>query len=310
MKTLLRLLAITACLGLGLVLSAQNLGQTTTPSQNSLSPDQIASLLQNSLMVSNSSPAPADDPLLDVNGNVVMDANGNPESDPNETFHTVKPQEFDPGHTDLVQAAWLNGTGCPTNATVANSNSTGTGIASFSTFTDPACATADPKDQHNEGLLLVKTGPTTNFASATAELKKVRGITLTELGYDIRKPGITVDDPRGSHCGAGAPRFLVIMQNGTAFVIGCNSPPPAMDSFGTGWQRLRWGGSPGTLIGFSSSCGTPAGSCPVVGTVSRIIIIFDEGQDPSGGPDQFGGAFLDNIDVNGMLVGQGPTDAD
>ena len=44
--------------------------------------------------------------------------------------------------------------------------------------------------------------------------------------------------------------------------------------------------------------------------VSRIQIVFDEGQDVSGGPDQFGAAILDNIDVNGGLVGQGPVDAD
>ena len=29
---------------------------------------------------------------------------------------TVKPDEFDPGHTHLVQGAWLGGIGCPTNA--------------------------------------------------------------------------------------------------------------------------------------------------------------------------------------------------
>ena len=40
--------------------------------------------------------------------------------------------------------------------------------------------------------------------------------------------------------------------------------------------------------------------------VQRIDIIFDEGQDPSGGPDQFGAAILDNVDVNGVLVGRGP----
>jgi len=40
-----------------------------------------------------------------------------------------------------------------------------------------------------------------------------------------------------------------------------------------------------------------------------ISIVFDEGQDASGAPDTFGLAVLDNIDVNGTLVGRGPTDA-
>src|SRR5205085_11143075 len=103
--------------------------------------------------------------------------------------HTVTAKDFDPGHTNLVQSAWLNGIGCPTGATIAISNATGTGIGSYAPFTDAACPTGDARDQHNEGLLLVKTGPTNNFASAVAELRNVKGITLTELGYDIRKAG-------------------------------------------------------------------------------------------------------------------------
>ena len=43
--------------------------------------------------------------------------------------------------------------------------------------------------------------------------------------------------------------------------------------------------------------------------VRRIVIVFDESQDASGGPDQFGAAILDNIDVNGTLVGHGAVDA-
>ncbi len=33
----------------------------------------------------------------------------------------------------------------------------------------------------------------------------VKGVVLTQLGYDIRKPRANILDPRGSHCGAGAP---------------------------------------------------------------------------------------------------------
>ena len=49
----------------------------------------------------------------------------------------------------------------------------------------------------------MKTGETQNFAAATAELINLKGITLTELGYDIRKLGATAS-LKGSHCGAGA----------------------------------------------------------------------------------------------------------
>src|SRR3989442_4924959 len=111
-------------------------------------------------------------------------------------FFQVKPQEFDPGKTNLVQAAWLNGIGCPTNATIALPNTNFNGIGGYSTYSDMACDPmfgnlGDPKDQHNEGLLLVKTGPTvTNFASAGGGLHNVKGMTPTELGYDIRKFGL------------------------------------------------------------------------------------------------------------------------
>jgi hypothetical protein len=41
---------------------------------------------------------------------------------------------------------------------------------------------------------------------------------------------------------------------------------------------------------------------------SSLSIVFDEGYDTP--PDNFGLAILDNIDVNGVLVGKGPTDSD
>jgi hypothetical protein len=223
-----------------------------------------------------------------------------PLTDPPGKFHAVKPQEFDPGQTNLVQSAWLNGIGCPTNAFIAIPNATFTGVESTAPYTDTACPVGDANDQHNEGLLLVKTGPTNNFASAVAELINVKGLTLTELGYDIRKQGASAD-PVGSHCGAGAPRFNVITEDGVVHFIGCNSPPANQQTpSATGWIRMRWG-----------PAGLAAAFPPIQPTdvVRRIVIVFDEGQDAFGGPDQFGAAILDNIDVNGMLVGHGATDA-
>jgi hypothetical protein len=252
------------------------------------------SLVQATLSIMNAIPPPDDDPLLDSSGNVMYDALGKPMSDPNESFHQVKPQEFDPAHTGLVQALWLHGTGCPTDAFVAVPNASFTGVAGTAPYSDSGCPTGDGRDQRIEGLLLAKTGPTSNFASATAELKKVRGLTLTELGYDIRKSGGTASSPLGSHCGGGAPRFNVVTQDNVLHFIGCNSGTVTASS--GGWLRLRW--SP--LEAFP----------PITSPVSRIFIVFDEGQDAAGAPDQFGAAFLDNSDVNGMLVGHGASDAD
>lgn len=202
-------------------------------------------------------------------------------------FEVVIPFEFDPNLTRLVQAQWLRGTGCPTGATVVPFG------GPASSFTDSACPTGDPQDKTNEGLLLVKTGPTMNFAAPGAELKNVSGMMVTELGFDIRKPGIASGggpgDDEGSHCGAGAPRFNVVTASGTTF-IGCSSAatPPTVASESNAWMRLQW------------TTGLPTDP------VERIFIIFDEGTDVSGGPDEFGLAVLDNISVNGALVGRGP----
>ena len=115
----------------------------------------------------------------------------------------VQPHEYDPAHTTLVQAEWSGATGCPNGAAVA----TYPAIKPNGTYSDPGCPTSDSSDHENDGLVLVKTGPTSNNAAAFAEIKGVKS-PLTELGYDIRKygPG-THAGPSGSHCGAGAPRF-------------------------------------------------------------------------------------------------------
>ena len=201
---------------------------------------------------------------------------------------TVTASEFDPAHTFLVQAQWLDGIGCPTNAGVSADGSTIT-----SHYTDAACTTGDSSDSHNQGLLLVKTGPTPNYAAAQADISGVSGIHLTELGYDLRKPR-SFADASGSHCGAGAPRFDVITSDNVDHFVGCASPPPLQTAAGVGFVRLRW-----------TAAQLAAAFPPILPTdsVKSITIIFDEGQDTA--PDYFGLAVLDNIDINGTLVGQG-----
>ena len=88
----------------------------------------------------------------------------------------VKPDESDPAHTHLVQGAWLEGIGCPTNAKTVLPNAEFTGPGQESSFTDPACVIGDPQDKKVEGLLLAKTGPTiTNFAAAIARIEGLIG---------------------------------------------------------------------------------------------------------------------------------------
>jgi hypothetical protein len=220
-----------------------------------------------------------------------------PAPDPPHGHLMVKPREYDPAHTSLVQAEWSGATGCPNGASTATYPNT----KPDGTYTDPACTTSDSSDHENDGLILVKTGPTANNAAAFAEIKGVKG-PLTELGYDIRKwgPGTHLSS-NGSHCGAGAPRFDV-ETTADFYFVGCSSPPPTTEAAGDGWIRLRWG-TGGTVIGFSATTGLAG---PIMGDVKDIEVVFDEGTDT--GPDFFGAAVLDNIDVNGILGGTGPDD--
>jgi hypothetical protein len=209
--------------------------------------------------------------------------------DPDDDPITVVPFEFDPNHSSLVRAFWLRGTGCPLGATAVDFFGAPTPV------NDAACPTGGPKDKKQEGLLLVKTGPSIeNFASAGAVLNGVKGITLTELGYDIRK-GFAAANLAGSHCGAGAPRFNVVTDDGNNHFVGCNSPPAMVASASAAWVRLRW-----------NAAELAAAFPPILpgNVIKSITIIFDEGTDT--GPDFFGLAVLDNIDVNGTLVGRGP----
>jgi hypothetical protein len=166
----------------------------------------------------------------------------------------VKPFVYDPGHTRIITAGWMNKIGLPDNG------------------------------GSNFGLLLQKDGPTATNAAAGAEVV-FQGV-LTELGFDIRNDG---------HFGAGAPRFNVSDQNGQNHFMGgpanvVQTPGPA-----PGWTRVR------------INPYNPAQAFPPLlpgDTVTSIEIIFDEGTDAGGGPDFTGFAVLDNIDVNGVLVGK------
>ena len=129
-------------------------------------------------------------------------------------------------------------------------------------------------------LLLQKSGPTPTNAAAGASIQGVEGITLTELGFDYKD---------GSHCSAGSPRFNVQATDGFHFLGGCanstSGPGPA-----AGWTRVRINPS------------NPAQAFPVIApgaTILSITVIQDEGNDTG-----TGSAIIDNIDINGILIGK------
>src|SRR5207244_8324537 len=89
-----------------------------------------------------------------------------------------------------------------------------------------------------------------------------------------------------SHC-ATSPRFVITTKTAGTQLISCSQL--SVLATGTGWLRLRW-----TIGGISD--------------VLAISIVFNDGQDAA--PDNFGAAVLDNIDVNGTLVGRSGGDGD
>ena len=190
---------------------------------------------------------------------------------------TVVPFEFDPDGTNLVAARWKTGLGCPSTGVVPAAPTT-------TPFSDPGCPTTDSADRGDQGLLLAKSGPSAIDASAGATILGVNGITLVEIGYDLRKPD-ALSDPRGSHCGTGSPRFSVVTQDGTTHALGCQSPPPIQTTAGS-WIRLRWDPS--------------AARPPITSPVKSIRIVMDEG--PDAGPDNFGVAVLDNNQLSELLI--------
>ena len=141
----------------------------------------------------------------------------------------------------------------------------------------------DNTGKANHGLYLSKMGDTTVNAAAGAEIN-FSG-TLTELGFDVRND---------SHCGAGAPRFNVYTTSGVYYFYGCDygvhAPVPGQPN----WTRVRFVAGDG----FASD-GSPALTSFSDVVVTGIDIVFDEGTDQG-----VGYAVLDNIDVNGTLIGK------
>lgn len=164
---------------------------------------------------------------------------------------------YDPAGTNTVAATWMDGTGA----------------ASTSTATTAA-------DTRNQGLLLSKTSNASNQAQAGVVIRDVEGISLTQLGYDIRV---------GSQCTATSPRFVVVTTDDVVHKIGCASgtaqPAPV-----AGWKRLRFDPA------------NPAQTVPVIpagSKVKSIHLVHD------GGPEAGSSiVVLDNIDINGKIIGQ------
>jgi len=184
-------------------------------------------------------------------------------------YFSVNPHVFDPGNIHEAAAKWEVSMGC------------------IGTISPGACGTGDGEDQTNSGLLIAKSGNTPDNVAAFVTITQLGHPAPLEFGYDIRN---------GGHCGAGSPRFNVTTNDNVTHFIGCNSPPPTSMTSDIGWTRMRWGDKAGNIMPPAFPDFLPGN------TIVSVAIVFDEGIDT--GPDFSGDAVLDNIDINGVLVGR------
>jgi hypothetical protein len=183
---------------------------------------------------------------------------------------TVKPWVYDPDHTGNAVSQWIDKIGLPDKEQKQKDVDKGKTKGA------------------SKGLWLEKDGPTSGNVAAGAAINFTG--TLTELGFDIHN---------GSHDGAGAPRFNVYTTTGVYYFFGSASGihSPVPDE--PGWTRVTFEPSDG----YSSQTGTNDLTSFDDIEVTGIDIVFDEGTDQG-----TGFALLDNIDINGVLIG-GPEGA-
>ena len=211
-------------------------------------------------------------------------------------LNRVHPTVFDPQSTDLVAAAWVNGIGCPTDVGSTH-------------WSDGACASGDPADGHNEGLLLddsIENPPAqpVPLPIAEADLKGVKGIELTELGFDIRSPGLgwgtyppgpsayssdCSTDPETTRPSGIPVCFLVTLKDGSGYYAPCATVGVWYSGY---WTRFR---CPAPILAYNIGTGAPE---VISGRPVQTIQIQMH--------DNINGlVILDNIDINGTMIGQG-----
>jgi hypothetical protein len=142
----------------------------------------------------------------------------------------------------------------------------------------------------DHALVLKKEATTATVASAGSAISRVKDLALTELGFDYEV---------GGQCGAGASRYNVTLTDGSVFFFGCSwgdVTAAMVDSQGDTWNRIRFTNADAVYGGVGPTAVWPGFG---VAEVQAIHIVFDEGTDV--GP---GFVRLDNIDVNGKLMGK------
>jgi hypothetical protein len=165
----------------------------------------------------------------------------------------VKPFIFDPEESGLMVAAWVTHQGLPD-----------VGNSAHALMLQISPAPIDPPAEGTKPTF----APAATLAKVGLVIKGIKGLTITELGFDIRKDGFFT----------AGPRFEVYTDSGVFTFPLSASNQVSID--GTDWKRVRFDPSSLKVIGSS--------------VVQSVTIIFDEE----------GTVLLDNIDFNGTLMGK------
>lgn len=123
-------------------------------------------------------------------------------------------------------------------------------------------------------------------ATAGVQVVSTESLTkLTELGFDVRQ---------GGHCTATSPHFVVVTSDDVTHVFTGCANGTIQTAPAAGWIRVRFDPA------------NPVQASPPIAPgqqIKSIAVVLDEG--PEASPNPGGGlVILDNIDVNGVIIGK------
>jgi hypothetical protein len=195
------------------------------------------------------------------------------------------PVMVDPDGTQQVTAKWLSRAGLPDTPSSSK-------------------AKKPKKFKPGHALYLSKGDATATNASARVSILGVEGITLNEIGWDVRTDG---------SCSVSSPRFEVVTQDDVLHTIGCDSPTLSVTEAYTGWERRRYDLAAATppLVATATEPTDPTTPDPATQVipasyvVKSITIVLDQGpvtDTTTGATVDPGFVYLDNIDINGLWI--------
>ncbi len=159
----------------------------------------------------------------------------------------------------------------------------------------------DSKGNADHGLYFQKMTTTETFAAGVARITGLEGQPLSAI------VGLSWEHRIGGWCGAGAPRWDIIVSDASGdrgvIFLGCAAAVHTPGS-AANWIRDSYP-APGTPIASLPATGfTPDFNPSDPLTISELLIVFDEGTDIPANP---GFVVLDNITVNNTVF-TGPAD--